>query len=349
MNLSARMRQAVGSVIPVWFPPEMPGDRMLGFLHATLADVELFVAPERLVLVVDGCPHAEAPARQAANELARRAGADPQVLVCAVNGGKGAAVCAGLERLLEDEAVEALNIRDCDADHDIYDLPQLFRHFEHVRTHLQAEGSERPDDLFALGCRGTLTRPMGAARGHLEAVLNRLTVEAVNAWLAAEGSAVDERFTARYGRVIDFQSGYKLYSRSAARVVIDALRAADAANPELRVMRWGVEFIPTVELLLRGFTPAALYRLTWDGQPQTTFDDSDLPRAYSQQIAWLFARLQIPAGTGLRLLDNELEACEYLAGPHGPEHLAAIRAQVIERCWPAVATAEPPGRGTMFI
>lgn len=343
------MRQVVGSVIPVWVPAEMPPETVLGFLRATLADVELFVAPQRLVLVVDGCPAAEEPARQAAAEVAERAGAGPQMLMCAANGGKGAAVCAGLERLLEDEAVEALNIRDCDADHDIYDLPQLFRLFEHVREHLRAEGSERADRLFAVGCRGTLTRPMGAARGHLEAVLNRLTVEAVNARLAEDGSAVDERFTARYGRVIDFQSGYKLYSRAAAQVVIEALRAADAAEPELRVMRWAVEFIPTVELLLRGFTPAALYRLTWDGQPQTTFDGSDLPRAYSQQIAWLFARLGTPAGIGLRLLDNELEACEYLASPHGPEHLATIRAQVVGRCWPDATTAMPPVRGTLFI
>jgi len=343
------MRQCVGSVIPVWMPAEMPADTVLAFLRATLADVELFVAPERLVLVVDGCAHAEGPARRAADELAERAGSEPQVLVCAVNGGKGAAVCAGLERLLQDEAVEALNIRDCDADHDIYDLPQLFRLFDHVRAHLRGQGSERPDDLFAVGCRGTLTRPMGAARGHLEAVLDRLTVEAVNTRLAEQGSAVDERFTARYGRVPDFQSGYKLYSRSAARTVIAVLRAADAADPNLKIMRWAVEFIPTIELLLRGFTPAALHRLTWDGQPQTTFDGSDLPRAYSQQIAWLFERLSIPAGTGVRLLDNELEACEYLASPHGPEHLAAIRAQVIERCWPDATADEPPGRGELFI
>lgn len=342
------MQQCVGGVVPVWVPREMPAETVLEFLRATLADVELFIAPQRLVLVVDGCPHAEAPVRQVAEEVAERAGTRPQVLVCAVNGGKGAAVCLGFERLLEDPAVEALNVRDCDADHDIYDLPQLFRLFERVRAHLRGEAPERADDVFVLGCRGTLTRPMGAARGHLEAVLNRLTVEAVNLQLARSGSAVDERFTARYGRVPDFQSGYKLYSRSAARVVMDALHRADAAAPELQVMRWGVEFIPTVELLLRGFTPAALYRLTWDGQPQTTFDDSDLPRAYSQQIAWLFERLRIPAGTGLRLLDNELEACEYLSSPHGPEHLAAIRTQVIERCW-GDAPTRPPGRGTLFI
>ncbi len=348
MTLCARMRRAIGGMVPVWFPEDMPAETMLRFLSDTLADVELFVAPERLVLVVDGCPRAEGPARQAAAEVAARAGAEPQLLVREVNGGKGEAVCAGLERLLDDATVEALSIRDCDGDHDVYDLPQLFGLFERVRDHVAGEGGGRPDDVFAVGCRGSLSRPMGFARGQLEHVLNRLTVDAVNLRLGEQGTAVDERFTARYGRAPDLQSGYKLYSRSAARVVIDALRGADRERPELRVMRWAVEFIPTVELLARGFTPAALHRLTWDGQPQTSFDDTDLPRAYSQQIAWLFERLQVPADIGVRMLDNALGACEYVTAPRGPEHLAAIRAQVIERCWPGHGGA-PPGRGELFI
>ncbi len=342
MSVSSRTRRAVGSMIPVWFPEEMSQERMLAFLNDTLGDIELFVDPRRLVLVVDGCPQAEEPARRAAAELADRAGAGPRVVIREVNGGKGEAVCTGLKRLLDDEAVEALNVRDADGDHDVYDLPQLYRLFERVREHVKTP------DVFVIGCRGSLSRPMGFARGELERLLNRLTVDAVNARLGERGECVDERFTARYGRAPDFQSGYKLYSRSAARVVIDALRGADTARPELRIMRWGVEFIPTVELLLRGFTPASLYRLTWDGQPQTTFDESDLAHAYSRQIAWLFERTELPAGIGMRLLDNALADCGYITAPEGPQHLTELRAHVVERCYPGWQD-EPPGRGELFL
>lgn len=341
MTTSQRMRASVGSMIPVWFPRQMSPERTLRFLSHTLADAELLVHPSRLVLVVDGCAHAEEPTRRAAAELAERAGAEPQIICKPVNSGKGGAVCTGLERLLEDDAVEALNIRDADGDHDIWDLPQLFRLFDTVR---ESAG----DDVFAVGCRGTLARSMGFARSELEHLLNRLTMDAVNATIADAGRCVDERFTARYGRAPDFQSGYKLYSRSAARVVIDAISEAHAARPELEVPWWGVEFVPTVELLLRGFTPAALHRLTWDGQPQTTFDGDDLAYAYSRQVAWLFERLDLPAGVAMPLLDNALTACEYITARHGPQVLADLRNTVIERVYPEW-NQDLPGRGEMFV
>lgn len=342
MTTAEKMRRSVGSVIPVWFSESASAEQMYRFLSGTLADAELFADPARLVLVVDGCPRAEEPTRRAAEEFAARAGAEPRLIVNEVNGGKGDAVCTGFERLLADESVEALNVRDADGDHDIYDLPQLFRLFETVRAQI---GSDR---LFALGCRASLTRPMGFARGELEQVLNRVTIDAVNAKLAPSGGAVDERFTARYGREPDFQSGYKLYSREAAATLIEVLRAADAAAPQQRVMHWGVEFIPTTELLLRGFVPAALQRVTWDGQPQTTFDDSDIAYAYSRQISWLFERLDLPATVAMPLLENALINCPYVAAKGGAEQIAKLRAQVIDACYPDWS-ARMPDAGEIFI
>ncbi len=342
MTTAEHMRRTVGSVIPIWFGEETPPEHMLELLSRTLADAELVVAPERLVLVVDGCPRAEQPTREAAEQFAARAGAQPQLIVKQKNSGKGGAVCSGFERLLEDDAVEVLNIRDCDGDHDIWDLPQLYGLFATVRDRIAS------DDLFVLGCRGSLSRSMGFARSELEHVLNRVTIDAANAALAEVGECVDERYTARYGRVPDFQSGYKLYSRSAAEVLCESLSEAQATRPELRVPWWGVEFVPTVELLLRGFTPAALHRLTWDGQPQTTFDETDLAEAYACQIAWLYERLGLPATVAMPLLDNALTACEYLTAHGGVEVIAELRRRVIERVYPEWSR-ELPGRGEVFV
>ena len=341
MTAAERMRACLGSMVPVWFPEQMSPECMFRYLSGTLADCELVVDPSRMVLVVDGCPHAEAPTRRAAEELAERAGTHPQVIVKKSNSGKGGAVCTGFERLLEDDAVEALSTRDADGDHDIWDLPQLFGLFETARGSVG-------DDVFVVGGRASLARPLGFARAQLERLLNRLTIDAVNAHLAGAGSCVDERFTARYGHAPDFQSGYKLYSRSAARVAIEAVGAAHAAAPELRVPWWGVEFVPTVELLLRGFTPASLHRLTWDGQPQTTFDDGNLAHVYAVQIAWLFERLGLPAAVAMPLLDNALTACDYVTVRGGPEAIAALRREVIERVCPGW-DRDLPGRGEVFV
>jgi len=341
-TLASQMRATVGSMVPVWFDEQISPDQILGFLRATLDGAELFVDPSRLVLVVDGCPHAEEPTHRAATEFANRAGEAPQVIVKPENSGKGGAVCTGFERLLEDDSVEVLSMRDADGDHDIWDLPQLFRQFQMVR---ESVGS---DDVFVVGGRGTLARPMGFARSELEHLLNRVTIDAVNATLAGGGRCVDERFAARYGRAPDFQSGYKLYSRTAGAAVIDAVSEAHAARPELRVPWWGVEFVPTVELLLAGFTPAALHRLTYDGQPQTSFEGDDLAHAYSRQVSWLFERLGLPAQVAMPLLENALTACEFIAAPNGPQVLDELRRNVIERVYPQWSR-DLPERGSMFV
>jgi hypothetical protein len=264
------------------------------------------------------------------------------VIVKQHNEGKGAAVCEGFERLLTDENVEALAVRDADADHDIYDLPQMFRLLAQMRD------QESSEDVFVLGCRGSVTRPLGFARGALEEVLNRVTMAAVNHHLAADGRAVDERYTGRYGQFPDFQSGYKLYTRSAAQTVIEGLRAADESRPDLDVMRWGSESVTTVELLARGFIPGAIYRLTWDGQPQTTFDAGNLLDHFARELIWILDRLETPFEAATVILDNALSASEYTTAPDGEAHLAAIRERVMAGCFPD-ADAEPPATGGDFI
>jgi len=339
---SELMRQQLGMVVPVWYPDTMPEDEMRGYLAATLADVELFLAPERVALVVDGCPRAISPTHQVAEAFAERAGAEPQVIVKQHNEGKGAAVCEGFERLLQSDGVTSVCVRDGDADHDIYDLPQMFRLLAQMRD------QEASEDVFVVGSRSSMTRPLGFARGALEEVLNRVTMAAVNHHLAADGRAVDERYTGRAGPFPDFQSGYKLYTRPAAQTVIEGLRAADENRGDLDIMRWGSESVTTVELLARSFIPGAIYRLTWDGQPQTTFDTGNLPGHFARELIWILDRLQTPVKAATTILDNALSASEYTTAPDGEGHLVAIREQVMAACFPD-ADAEPPAMGGDFV
>lgn len=342
-TLSQHMRQSLGLVVPVWFAPDMPPDDMRRVLGQTLADSEFFLDPAHLVLVVDGCAHAEAPAEQAAEEFAARAGAAPVVLCKDLNEGQGGAVCFGFEWLMEHTPVAHFASRDADGDHDIYDLPQLFR----LLTRMQEiEGS---DLAYVLGQRGSLHRPMGFARGEYEWLLNELTVQAVRYEMAREGAAPDLRYCQLLPGPPDFQSGYKVYTRRTAELFVGALREADLREPAAKVLRWGIQFISTVELLLAGAAAGSLYRLTYDQQPQTTFENADNRLiAYGQQFIWLFRRLQTPLSVALRWWDEAIQQMQWGTTPGGWEELLAMRRHVAQSVWPGEELSAPPTRHLMF-
>jgi len=342
-TIAQRMRESLGLVIPVWFAPDMPPEQMQAILELTLADNELFVNPQRLVLVVDGCPPAEKPTKQAAMTFAQRVGASPIVLCKPYNEGQAGAVCYGFEWLMQHTQAAYFASRDADGDHDIYDLPQLFRLLR------QMEEKEESSLVYVLGQRGNLHRPMGFARGEYEGLLNELTLQAVSYILAQEGRTPDFRYCQLLPWPPDFQSGYKLYTRSTAELFVQALREADRQEPKAEILRWGVQFVSTVELLLAGAIPGALYRLTYDEQPQTTFEHADNRLlAYGRQIVWLYRRLQIPASTGLVWLDAAIRRMLWGTVSGGWAELLQIREYVAHHVWPDAPLPAPPTRHELF-
>lgn len=342
-TLSRQMRDHLALAIPVWFSPEMPPARMRELLGQTLADCELFLQPQHIALVVDGCPQAEEPTRQAAADFARRVGETPLVLTKSNNEGQGGAVCCGFEHYLAQTGVQYLASRDADGDHDVYDLPQLFRHLRLI------EARERTDHAFVLGQRGSLHRPMGLARGEYERLLNEVTLLAVRWALAREGQAPDLRYCQRLPEPPDFQSGYKLYTRRTAEAFVHSLREADATHPEAQVLRWGIQFLSTVDLLMQGAVAGSVYRLTYDEQPQSSFENADNRLlAYGQQFVWLYRRLQIPLSVGLAWWDEAILRTNWSTAPGGWEELLAIRAYLGEQVWPGEALPRAPGRHVMF-
>ncbi len=327
VSLAAKFRERVGMVIPTWFPPTMPLDEVKQFLRLTLADVELFARPERVLLVVDGCPTALPAAHEAAGEVARRTGTHSVVLDAGVNRGKGGAISNGFRRLLEWGDTELLCVRDADNDHSIYDLPAL------LGVAAKIEQVEQTDNYWVLGRRRSLERPLGFPRGEYERILNVLTCRAVDFALAREGRARVTTYHAAQGPTPDLQSGYKLYTRATAGRLIEGLERADREDPT-EPLRWGAEFVPAVELYMRGAILGEASRSTYDVQPQTTFDESDRVDAFGKQIAWLFRRLAIPVQAAQAWLDGVLAATPIRALAGGWEELLALRRYVLEREYP---------------
>lgn len=342
-TLSQQMRGRVACVIPVWFSAQMPPEHMRELLGLTLADCELFLEPRHVALVVDGCCHAEEPTRLAAEDFAARVGEPPLVLIKDKNEGQGGAVCFGFEHYLAHSDVPYLCARDADADHDIYDLPQMFRHLREI------EAASGTDQAFVLGQRGSLHRPMGFARGEYERLLNELTLLAVRWSMARQDRAPDLRFCQRLPEPPDFQSGYKLYTRRTAEAFVRSLRDADAADPQASVLRWGIQFISTVELLLQGSAAGSVYRLTYDEQPQTSFENADNRLvAYGQQFAWLYRRLRIPLPVGIGWWDEAMLRTTWATVPGGWQELLAIRQYLGQQVWPGEPLPEAPDRYVMF-
>lgn len=343
MTLAQRMQESLGMVVPVWYGPDMSPERMQELLAQTLSDCELFLRPEHILLVVDGCPRAEAPTRQAAAAFAARAGAEPAVMIQPHNEGQGGAVCRGFEHLLHQHGLAYFCARDADGDHDIYDLPQLFRLLA------QMEEIEGHDRLVVVGQRGDLHRPMGFVRGQYEALLNELTLRAVNWAMAQCGQSPDLRYCCRLPGPPDFQSGYKVYTRATANAFVAALRNAASARPDQQVLRWGIQFVSTVELLLAGTTFGSVYRLTYDEQPQTSFEHADNRLlAYGRQFVWLYQRLTVPMDLGLRWWDEAILTVPWATVPGGWEDLLEVRDYLARECWPQAHPPAPPRRHLMF-
>ncbi|MBM3498109.1 MAG: hypothetical protein FJX74_05505 [Armatimonadetes bacterium] len=299
-QLLPRMREQLGMVVPVWFAAATPVEEVCSYLRVTLADVQHFCRPCHVVLVIDLCEQGPAAAQQAAREVGQRCGEAPVVDVAQTRHGKGLAVARGLERLLSEPRLQYFVARDCDGDHDMYDLPRLFRRLA------EAQEREATTNLFAVGSRPRPQMALGWVRGEYELLLNRVLVEACNVHLATQGTHIDLRYSLPETRYPDFQSGYKLYTRASARLNVEALRAAHDREPTAEVSQWGAEFVTVTELLLAGHLPVEVSRVSYDEQPQTTFDERDRVRAFGRQFAWLFRRLGTPSPLAQAILDNAL-------------------------------------------
>lgn len=332
------MRDRLGMVIPAWYPDSLSDDEAARLLALTLADVESCCPPERVVIVADGQPRVADLAGRAAAEVGRGAEGSPVVCALPKNAGKGGAVAAGIQKLLELEDISEIVVRDADGDHFIDDVPHLFR------AAAQVQSETRNPLVIAIGGRADLHRPMGLARGQYELLLNDALWHGLAFALAASAKVLDETWFAAYGAIPDLQSGFKLYSRAAAEAACRGIRQAQESAPELNMARWGAEVAPIVEVLLAGGVICQINRITMEGQPVSAFDKEERARMYGNKLVWACARMGLSAQQACRIFDNaaarsligldagtasELDQVRrqlqgYLVGEAGPKHRAAF-------------------------
>jgi GNAT superfamily N-acetyltransferase len=338
-QLLAQMREQLGMVIPVWFAAATPLEEVCSYLRVTLADVEHFCRPSHVALVIDLCEQGPAAADRVAREVRERSGEAPVVDVAPMHQGKGLAVARGLDRLVSEPELQYFVARDCDGDHDMYDLPRLFRRL------VEAQEREGTANVFAVGSRPRPHMALGWVRGEYELLLNRVLVEACNLHLAAHGTHVDLRYSLPETRYPDLQSGYKLYTRASARLNVGALRAAHDREPAAEVSRWGAEFVTVTELLLAGHLPVEVSRVSCDEQPQTTFDERDRVRAFGRQFVWLFRRLGTPSRLAQAVVDNALTQSPVRFAAGLWSELLRLREYVQTQAFPGSAWGLPPPHG----
>ena len=331
----ASMRGRVGVVIPVWLAPDTAPEQAERLLETTLADSPACLRPDDVVVVSDGSPVAAAAARAVRDRLGREWGSPFDLLELPENGGKGAALGAGIRRLLdtrERAPLDWIAARDADGDHFLDDLPHLFRAGEQLAEECPGQPA------CVIGRRASLHAPMGWVRGEYELFLNEVLVDAVAFALAREGRVWDTRYLV--DRAPDLQSGYKLYSRAAAELSLRALEAEAAAHPELNVLRTGMEIVPFVSLALGGGIFAEVERKTFFDQPVTSYGSVDFSRFYGSKLAWALRRCGVPPAAAALMMDGVLARRPLYCDPQGRESLLRTRRLVLESL--EAGTAEGP-------
>ncbi len=313
----------LGMVIPAWFAPQVSEQQIEDLLRQTLAGCPRLVSPDRLAVVVDGCARVEAVCRRLQEEWSDSFGRPFGLLANPQNQGKGSAVARGLAYLCAEAPPAWIVTRDADGDHRVSDMPRLVALGEQIR---EEQGTEY---VAVIGGRQSLYRPMNWLRGELEYWVDEVATEAYKFALAREGRALNTQYWAAYGPYPDLESGCKLFSTAAARLVARALPAEADRHPELDLLRWGCEIIPLTEVVLAGGVLGEMRRLTYEGQPVSGYEGESSVLLYANQLIWLGLRLQLTRAQAAQLLDNALLRRPLWSDPRGREIALDIRRQVL--------------------
>ncbi len=330
-------------IVPVYFGARTADAMVERLLRITLMDLHHYLPLEQVWAVVDGDPRSAAILRRVTQGIeaeATRAGRPGavQVLSLPENRGKLGAMAAAMRAALAEQPhVRWLAVMDNDADHMASVLPQLVRA---ARFLADVYGHDR---VIAIGARASRTRPMGWVRGELELLLDQLTVDALQYALAREGRALDLS-QCQSGATPDLSSGFKVYGRALAQALFAGNEPNYATLSPADYYRYGPETVTIVETILAGGVLGEIRRPTWDGQPATSFGEFAVIEMYGELLAWVWARLGIPAAAAAQMFENHRRGLGLGTALEGADLLRRLRAHALGRLAAGGHEPAPPER-----
>ncbi len=322
----SELSQITGIVVPAYFSSK-PSDAMVrDLLWMTLGDCHHYVPLHHVVTVVDGDERTARLVREIGDALATQHGDTFRILVLPENGGKLWAIKKGISRLLDAKpALEYFVIRDGDGDHDMSEVPSL------VRTATYLAEAHDTSHVIAIGSRRSRHHPMGWIRGELETLLDSVTLDALAYHLARSGRAMNLANCLGDDTVPDLSSGFKVYGKGiAAELFVEQVPQMTCLCPE-DYWHYGPETVTIVEAALQDTIIGEKLRLTWDGQPATSFGDFTHVSLYGELLAWVCTRLDIPLEAAAQFYDNHAAHTMLRTTGEGRELLHAVRRYALEK------------------
>ncbi len=309
----AGLRENTGVVIPVYLPQgaESPDAALLE--ETVTAYCAQVGNPAVICLSVDGADCGADVALRLSNEY------DVSVCVVEENRGKLWGAMYGVRMLLGNPDLAYIAVVDQDGDHFANELLNFVRAADHIRAQT---GDDR---VMVLGRRISLHRPMGFLRGELEALADRVLLDALHYHAAMTGVPLRLEYATLLDETPDFQSGYKLFSRRASEAVFNT-EPRQCGVPKGAYYRHACETVMAIEALESGAHLGVVNRSTFNEQPVTHFGKLNQARATADMIIWGCKRLDVPypfvaqwlANHAPRLLLNTIV-------PQGKEEVEQVR------------------------
>jgi hypothetical protein len=287
----ARLQHNTGVVIPVYLP-EGAESHDAALLEETVAAYCAQVDdPAVICLSVDGADFGADVALRLTNQYG--------VSLCVVeeNRGKLWGAMHGTRTLLTNDTLDYIAVVDQDGDHFANELLNFVRAADHIRAQTGDEG------VMVLGRRISLHRPMGFLRGELEALADRVLLDALHYHAAVTGIPLRLEYATLLDEAPDFQSGYKLFSRTTAQAVFDS-EPHQMNVPDAAYYRHACETVMAVEALESGAHLGVVNRSTFNEQPVTHFGKLNQAHATADMIIWGCKRLGVPYPFGAQWLAN---------------------------------------------
>lgn len=302
MYMSPDIRERVAVVIPVHFPAEADIDQIKSILENTFLNQADLCPQENILAVVEENSAAEGIFKSAPPNSPL---SGVRIYSLTKNRCKAGAIQAGLEFMLRETACDFFVTRDCDGDHFLEDIPRMV----HLLIDIFAKTANPL--ICVMGSRSSLAKSMGWIRQEWEYLTNDFLTALLDIKLGSQGRVVDQRFW--NGVAPDIQSGYRVYSRSAAEATVSCL---EKLPDDRNILKFSCEFEPFVEISLLDGIFAQVNRLALVEQPISSYRNSDFALEYGSYLHYRADKSGISPETALRIFDNVLSRRELFFTDH---------------------------------